>query len=171
MNICSICSHDAASAIDATLEAGRSIRSVADTFGVGYESLKRHRKNHLSVAPVSQMAAVAGESEAEYLARLVADLKDMDTTRFTPGQRIAHLDAVRRAVGDLAKVSPPARPQSVSFDEVDGLAELIMAIFDALEPFPEARKSLTPVYEAFIAKDPEAVKSIAWDGARRQVAS
>ena len=49
--------------------------------------------------------AIAGETEVAYLARLVADLKDMDTTRFTPGQRIAHLDAVRRAVVDLTKES------------------------------------------------------------------
>ena len=171
MNICSICSHDQASAIDATIEIGRSLRSVAATFGVGYESLKRHRKNHLPVVSLGTTDAVTGETEAEYLVRLVSDLKDMDTTRFTPGQRIAHLDAVRRAVGDLARVSPPARPQVVEIHEVDGLAELIMAIFDALEQFPDARRSLTPIYQAFMAKDTPAVKSIAVDGPPPQATS
>ena len=43
--------------VDAAIVAGEPIRGIADCFGIGRESVRRHAKNHPSPAPAAMQAA------------------------------------------------------------------------------------------------------------------
>jgi hypothetical protein len=148
------------------LNGGASDASVSRLLSVSRDSVQRHHANG-HVAPPSAVAAVAvpvapraatpatsvpGEaSDASPIdpstARdefdfIKAELDTMLAANPSPTQRLAILTEHRRTIEARARVIGPAPSEPVSYADLEGWAEYEAAMFEALEPFPEARTAL-----------------------------
>lgn len=153
---CSVCNHPRLSHIDRLIVAGnRSLASIAAEVGVHYSALRRHTAKHVARpavppanAPTTSGGGLpAGSSPVAVMRKTVDDLAAIDASKLPPAQRVAHLDALRRATESLARMEPPAAPDSVRIEDVEGLAPFLADVFLALEPYPDARKALGAVIE------------------------
>ncbi len=141
MNVCSICAHKDRLSIDASL-ATLSASAVALTYGVGVQSLRRHRRSgHIAGAPSSAKGtsgtSPGGSSDPLSVMEEALDrLRSMDPGRISPAAQVARIDAMRRTSESIAKLRPAVlteQPFSIPEDHPPGIRPFIEILFRNLE--------------------------------------
>lgn len=137
---CSICAVDALGAINAAIDEGRSLRSVAAEFEVSKDALGRHHRhlNRLAWAPSPN-----GNGNLDPLDELVTMLR----SRSQSGDP-AVIREYRLALTAQTAAAHAAVPQ-ISFTDTTEWVELRSRILAALEEHPEARQA---VAEALVGR-------------------
>jgi len=146
---CKICTHPQKEEIDKALLESQNITEIAKRFSVSYDSLLRHKKNHIT--PLLANSRKAQEiARADNLLSQVTELKDKAIAILNKaeeaGDNRTALLAIREAKGCLellakllgelneqATINILINPQWLSLRAV---------ILQALEPYPEAKLAL-----------------------------
>jgi hypothetical protein len=151
---CNVCRHARLAEADAALAARRTDASVARLLGLKKDAVRRHRLNHLAVAPPETRAASTdpAASAAAVLRDAMNGLRGIDTTTMSGPAKTAHMDALRRAAESLSRVEEPSPPSDDGRPTWEALRAMWAEMFLALEPFPEARMALAKVMRAKIGK-------------------
>lgn len=127
---CTVCALPLAGAINELLRSGRSARAVAGEFGISYDALTRHARNHVAKrTPVPELTA-------DPLDELVSALR----VRALAGNP-SDTREYRLALAAQSDVRHAAPPQRDLASEPEWIA-LRTAMLDALGPFPEARQAV-----------------------------
>jgi hypothetical protein len=129
---CTVCSLPLAGAINELLRSKRSARAIAAEFGISYDALTRHARNHLA-KPASTDAPAA---TADPLDELVAALRTRALAGNPSDTREYRLALA--ALADLRHATPPTRDLA---GEPEWIA-LRSTMLRALEPFPDARQAV-----------------------------
>jgi hypothetical protein len=164
VNACTVCQHPQSAAIDALIGTGvRSLRSLAVDFGLGVKAVQRHAAHHAArpglarqpraagaaaeragqaLPALGETAGAASSSEpldpiGELKAQLAA-LNVMHQTAMSTPQRLGLMDAKRRTAEALGRALPPPSGR-VEVNDVDGLPEFIVILFEELEPYLDVR--------------------------------
>lgn len=172
MNICSVCSDAHAREIDDLVRSGsRSTRSIATAFGVGYEALKRHVRNHVDPrrattshgtqdgagtrndAPANFSTPTADPGAPVDLAdELRASLRAIDAQladeRLSHAGRVTLLNQKRLTIADLAVLEPAERPAEATVLEVDGLPEFLADLRLLLDAHAGIRDEVASLWRA-----------------------
>ena len=135
---CTVCALPLAGAINELLLAGRSARAVAGEFGVSYDALTRHARNHLAKRTPPPTPVPSGDP----LDELVAALR----VRALAGNP-ADTREYRLALQAQAAAHHAAAPSRDLAAEPEWIA-LRTTMLDALEPFPHARLAIAAALEA-----------------------
>jgi hypothetical protein len=161
MTKCTLCRHKRVAYVDSLVAGGaRSLLSIAKECGIPYSVVRRHVASGHAVRQAAPSAPPKsppppGSSPAAELRHQLDGLNATDASAMSPSARIALFDAKRRTAEALAKSTPPP-----SEDDADVLARYIRhpavqrfeaEIFDALEPWPEARRALAEVVRKRLA--------------------
>jgi hypothetical protein len=96
--VCTVCSSQHHQQVDADLIAGIAYRTIAITYGLGVDSVKRHAKNHLSTAMVvaAEAATVAaGDGLVAALQELREDAERLMSQAENDGDYATALRGVR----------------------------------------------------------------------------
>lgn len=160
---CSSCHHPDRAAIDAALVLGQeSLRSLARRYGMDRASLARHRQQHVSpaLARVATDREEAGPASAldrvQQLydrARRVLDAAEEDGKA---SLTLAAIRELRQCAELLARLThelderPQVTVNVLASPEVQGI---LVAILDALRPYPEARRAAGAAVDALPAGD------------------
>lgn len=141
--ICSVCTHRDVKLIDEALRNGMSQRGAATRFGVTHDALRRHAVNgHIDdydgPAPKVKANGTPREDLESVRKLLVAKLA-------SGAIRTDEIRELRITLETLDKLSGGDKPEVTSVYDLDGYRELEAAMFDALEPYPDARKALAGV--------------------------
>jgi len=131
---CSICRQSSAAVINEQLRSGRSSRSVAIEFGLGVDSMERHRK-HLPAEAANAMSPV-GDIPTDPLDEMVNALR--------PRMLDGHPSLAREYRLALADRAAAGRAQAPEVDlaSTDDWIRLRDALLEALRPYPEARRAV-----------------------------
>ena len=92
---CTVCVHPDRKAIDVALIDGTAVSTLSNAYGLGYESLRRHRDNHLPASLVRGHQAVE-VIEADTL---------LDRLRWLGQRALRSLDEAERAGGHAARAA------------------------------------------------------------------
>lgn len=158
---CSICSHPERAKIDASLIAGEAYRSIAKQFACSEASMYRHKRNCVQaviqsvkqhrVEQAAQVVEEAEERQPHFVWNALAEMEWLHRqVRLVYDEARAEKDH-----GSSLKALGEARQQMKLFSELlsgqeeGGRAQLEEewlnvreAIFEALEPYPEARRAV-----------------------------
>ena len=127
---CTVCALPLAGAINDLLRSGRPARSIASEFGVSYDALTRHGRNHVAKrTPVP-------ESTDDPLDELVSALR-VRALAGNPSDTREYRLALA-AQSDVRHAAPPQRDLASEPEWI----ELRTTLLRALEPFPEARQAV-----------------------------
>jgi hypothetical protein len=129
---CTVCSLPLAGAINELLRAGRQARSIAAEFGLSYDALTRHARNHVAKRAPAPVPASTGDP----LDELVTALR-VRALAGNPSDTREYRLALA-AQSDVRHATPPSRDLA-SEPEWIGLRAILL---HALEPFPEARQAV-----------------------------
>ena len=156
---CTVCSHDRVAAIDRALVAGRPIRGIARTFGVGEDAVGRHRA-HLPKTLVKARAVAETVRAEELLAEATAlhakawellheaEAKDDQRTALTAVREIRGcLELLAKLLGELDDLPLVTLVTAPEWLAVRG------TLLDALDPYPEARTAVAGQLLALEAGD------------------
>jgi hypothetical protein len=131
---CTVCALPLAGAINELLLAGRSARAIAAEFGLSYDALTRHARNHVAKrAPVQNRTP---DAPADPLDELVTALR-VRALAGNPSDTREYRLALA-AQSDIRHATPPQRDLATEPEWID----LRTTLLDALEPFPEARQAV-----------------------------
>lgn len=131
---CTVCGHPSIAAIDVELGRRRAARRVAAAFGLSYDALRRHARNHVRTEPVPGQATAAPGTGA--LGELVAALRTRALAGDPAGAREYRLALAAQAAEGTS--APPAYDVRTDPEWL----RLVAAMVRALRPFPEARQAL-----------------------------
>jgi len=150
--VCTICDHPERDSIDACLTCGESMRAIAARFGVGSESVRRHRNRHLSAALAGMMTQGQIDRRASLLDR-VENLIERAETLYNAAseegkaaQALAVLKELRGLLELLGKATGEldTRPQvTVNLMASPEWLSVRAVIFSTLTPYPDARAALS----------------------------
>ena len=150
MSQCHVCTHPSVATIDTLLEAGRSARSLAREFGLGYESVKRHNRNHgpMRGRPRTDTPSTA-PTGGDPLVVLVESLRVRAEKTSNPGMvreyRLALL--AQQAARATAPLECPPLAES---DEWKEFREVLVKV---LEPFPDAEAAVRVAIGKMVERD------------------
>jgi hypothetical protein len=132
---CTVCTLSTAGAVNQSLRDGRSAREVASEFGLSYDALTRHARNHLAAVPITGSGDLLGSAlpSRDPLEELTAALR----TRALSGSDAASRE-YRLALAAQTAARHAATPHRALTDEPEWIA-LRTIMLKALQPFPEAR--------------------------------
>ena len=129
---CTVCALPLAGSINDLLRSGRPARSIAADFGISYDALTRHARNHVAKRAVAPVPESAGDP----LDELVTALR-VRALAGNPSDTREYRLALA-AQSDVRHAIPPQRDLASEPEWV----ELRTAMLDALEPFPKARLAI-----------------------------
>ena len=148
---CTICSHPEHESIDNDLIAGVSQQEIARRYGVGYQSVNRHKQGHLSPA----LRAMAAAREAEAAASLVEQARllvrradELYEAAVLDGKASTALSALREMRGGLEFLGKATgelddRPQvTVNLLSSPEILAVINVVYQELADDPERRQRL-----------------------------
>jgi len=128
---CSVCALPLAGAINELLRSGRPARSIAAEFGLSYDALTRHARNHVAKRP-----AAVPVSAGDPLDELVTALR----VRALAGNP-SDTREYRLALAAQSDARHAIQPQRDLATEPEW-RELRTILLRALEAFPEARQAV-----------------------------
>ena len=145
---CTICQHEARTAIEQAVVTGDSYRHIASQFGVSYKAVERH-KSHI-LAPVTEAREAEVTSQAlNVVAQLIAindaaqeilaearQTKDADIALKAIDRIQRQIELQAKLLGDLDE-----RPQVNILISPEWLA-VRAALLAALLPYPDARAAV-----------------------------
>ena len=114
--------------VDAAIVAGEPIRGIADCFGIGRESVRRHAKNHPSPAPAAMQAASDRATAKTTLGRMEARheiLADVVQAARASGRSTTIINAsreLRQTAELLAKITGDVNDRPQVTGQPHGLA-------------------------------------------------
>ena len=129
---CTVCALPTAGAIAELLRSGRSARAVAAEFGLSYDAVTRHARNHVAKRPSTPVP----DSGADPLDELVKALR-VRALAGSPADTREYRLALA-AQSDLRHSAPPQHDLATEPEWI----ELRARMLHALEPFPEARAAI-----------------------------
>jgi transposase-like protein len=180
---CTICKHLERARAELLLTGGASLHSVAAKFGMGYYSLRRHWRNHISeerraaliLGPAQRealRARIAEESEsvldhhravrAGLYERYAATLEAGDNTAVAllAGRLTEVNNAISRLTGQLAG-SPLIQNNTVNvFMHDPGFLRFMEELAEALGDYPEARAAVLRKFEELDRLEADPVETI-----------
>jgi hypothetical protein len=146
---CTVCAHVDIDQIDAELRSGGTHRKVAAAHPpLHARSVGRHERNgHVAPDPNAPGRPGAPQDPERFdpiaaLRRVAAELEATDTSRLAPAAKIQHLDALRRVSADIARTIPPAPPDEVTIEQVEGMEAFLSVLIEVLEPHVQIRDRL-----------------------------
>lgn len=156
MTRCLACKSPRVIDIDAELNAGKPISSVARLTGVPYDSIKRHKRNgHITPPPSMSptvLPAVTGDSPEAVIRSIVASLGAVDVSKMSTTATLALFAERRRAAESLSRIAGPNQASATEAEaEVAAARELIAGYDEFLESRPDVRKELSTMMRAKIA--------------------
>ncbi len=147
--VCTVCAHQASSAINKALAASTPIRNLAESYGLSDQALIRHRDDHLPARIVKAQERMDVREAIDVVAQLkainqasLAVLKDARDQR-DGDLALKAIDRIQRQIELQAKLLGELddRPQVNVLIAPEWL-ELRVQILTALESFPEARQAV-----------------------------
>ncbi len=143
---CNVCSHEDRNIIDQRLITGTPTRQIAAEFGLGRESVNRHKKNHLP-AELLKSKKLAEITAADSLICRVEGLYDKALTLLNKaevdGKWTAATGAIKEARSSLeliAKISGELKTgTTINLTYSPQWTELRQVLITTLEPYPEIR--------------------------------
>jgi hypothetical protein len=129
---CTVCALPTAGAIAELLRSGRSARAVAAEFGLSYDAVTRHARNHVAKRPPADVPTAAGDP----LDELVKALR-VRALAGNPADTREYRLALA-AQSDAKHAAPPRRDLAAEPEWI----ELRTRMLAALAPFPEARLAI-----------------------------
>ncbi len=143
---CKVCSHEDRNVIDQRLISGTPTRQIADEFGIGRESVNRHKNNHLP-AELLKSKKLAEITAADSLIVRVEGLYDKALTLLNKaeidGKWTAATGAIKEARSSLeliAKISGELKTgTTINLTYSPQWTELRQVLITTLEPYPEIR--------------------------------
>ena len=154
MRSCSVCPHPKRAAIDRELVAGTAVRAVAREYGLGRDSLMRHKQNHITPAlerVVQRREARQDASLMDKLADLISRTEQMLEQPERTGNvaqfatLLRELRALHELVGRASGELKPDGPQTVI--NVMQLPETTRLIQIVRETFADQPERLAAVAE------------------------
>ena len=151
---CRVCLSPDVALINAAINSGQAGRKVADRFGLGKDSVFRHIANRHSGVKLEEKPEESDstddpqdEGDGTELSALILmrDQLQKEMAQRPRSDTARELRQVHQRIGEL---SGEDRPKSLGVADVEGLPELIAALFEALEQFPEAREAMLAVLKA-----------------------
>jgi hypothetical protein len=147
---CTVCAHPQRADIDAALVAGGENRVLAKAWGLGRESVRRHRESHLPAALVASQRA-AEVVRGDDLLTKVADLEANARRIATQAEQASDLRTALAGVRELTRIVELLAKLRGQLDESPKVAVLVNSaewvdlrtkVLRALEPFPAARQAV-----------------------------
>ena len=150
MPVCTICSHKNRDEIEKAILDGQSQRLIASQFNVNYKAVQRHIKNHLP----PKLAKSKEAKEVTQADSLMSDLYHLrheslvilDEAKGCGDLRsaLASIDQLRKIVETLFDVRIEIEKSVVFRPDLDpAWTKIKLAMFDALEQYPEARLAVS----------------------------
>jgi hypothetical protein len=132
---CTICDHPQRGEIEAALVAGRSLRNVAQQFGVSHDALHRHRKGGHIAEALAKASEAADVTRGDDLLARVRGLEDralriLDRAEAVGELRVA-LSAIREVRWILKLLFDSQRKRHMDEEQTIGIDEL-MALMAAI---------------------------------------
>jgi hypothetical protein len=156
--VCVTCSHPDVRAIDAAFAAGRRAKSIATQYGLGYDTVARHkRKGHVQVMsepapgqpPEAAPIAPAEMSATERIRAIITELESRSVADLGPSTWVTVVQAKLRAISELTKLTGPDAPPVFDPSTDPKWIEMREQMFEALKHFPEARAAVKLVMKKF----------------------
>lgn len=143
---CSICTHEKRGEIEAAVVAGSSYRVIAGQYGVGDASIQRHVASHIKAA-IEQAKATNEEARgldvAKQLAninKITAEILKRSNDEKKDGMSLLAIDRLTRQVELQAKLFGTGESNEEQLEEQ--WLNVREVIFEALRPYPEARRAV-----------------------------
>lgn len=153
--VCTVCNHPQVVEIHKALLGGASDVGIQRKFHVGRDAVRRHvTGKHPGTEPITGEPDIDSDapdlSQAHTPRDKIQIVVDWLEKKIQTGRaRSDELREYRIAVKDLHSLDQEAEgPKSVTLQDVEGLPELLSAMYEALEPFPLARKALLETLKA-----------------------
>ncbi len=151
---CSVCVHEDRNIIDQRLISGTPTRQIADEFGVGRESVNRHKKNHLPVE-LLKSKRLAEISAADNLIERVESLFDKALSLLgqAEGEKkfsatASLLKEARSSLELIGKISGELKSGTVvNLTYSPQWTELRNVLITTLEPHPEIKAEVVQALE------------------------
>lgn len=151
VSTCTVCRHPAAKQIDERLVRGESYRSIARRYDLGFTSVGRHARGHLSPklqklhAEREENRAVSLLSRVERLISKLEGLADDAAETGKAGQMLATARELRESYRLLGRLTGELdeRPQVVNVLVSPEWQRVRAELVAALAPFPEARVAVS----------------------------
>ncbi len=151
---CKVCAHEDKNIIDQRLISGTPTRTIADEFGIGRESVNRHKKNHLPVELLKSKKLAEISAADELIERveglfnkalLLLDKAEAD------GKYSAAASAIKEARSSLeliGKISGELKSGTVvNLTYSPQWTELRNVLITTLEPHPEIKAQVVQALE------------------------
>jgi hypothetical protein len=171
MTKCGACRSTRREDLDASLRAGLTLVSVARLSGVPVSVLKRHRASghvgpgvgrepvaqpvvSVPEAPIHESAAAVEQPSPDPAGELEALKRVLDgmLAIASPTQKVDIIAERRRVIAEASKIAGPAAPTKIRVTDIEGYADYETAMFDALEPYPDARAALAAALKKRLAR-------------------
>jgi hypothetical protein len=155
---CRTCAHPDIDAINIALAADEYITHISTRYGVGTDSLKRHKTHHLTPAVIRLAAARRNEGSAVPAYERLEDLYNRASALMAQAENkgsivggAAVLRELRQIVETLAKLTGELdeRPQiTVNLLSSPEVIEVLGRLMAALAPYPDARIAAAAAIDA-----------------------
>lgn len=142
---CGVCTNPSAGSIDERLRTGLPARAVAAEFGISYDALTRHARNHLDRARRAAPSSIPTSTAGDPLDELVAALR-VRALAGNPSDTREYRLALQ-AQADARHAAPPTRDLA---SEPEWIA-LRTHLLAALRPFPDAKWAVVAALETLEA--------------------
>ncbi len=148
--VCKVCTHEQLELINSDLAESKNISEISRKYNVSWHSLKAHRENHLPAHMVKAKEAEESITAGNLLSQvqfLQEKALSMLGKAEQAGDMKTALQGVREARGCLellAKMQGELQQEgTVNITLAPEWMELRAVILQAVEPYPEARESIT----------------------------
>jgi hypothetical protein len=130
---CGICNHAERAAIDAALQSGEQLKSVATTFNVSKYALSRHKAKHLEVPAVQEVQQDGAGDDSREVEKWLGRAEQIFQTSVVDGNvkgMVDSLSAALRALETRAKTREREAEQAA--EQGEGIPPITVAQLDDL---------------------------------------
>jgi hypothetical protein len=143
---CSVCSHAEVNLINERMLSGVSVRKIAEEFGLGRESVQRHRHNHLprelvkskKLAELASADSLVDRIEGLYDKAIhIIEIAEKDG-KYQPA--VSAIKEARASLELLARISGELKAGvTVNLSYSNQWVDLRSVLVNTLQPYPEIR--------------------------------
>ena len=162
---CTICDHPQRGEIEAALVAGRSLRNVAQQFGVSHDALHRHRRSGHLTSTLTLAADAADVARGDDLLARVRGLEDRALRILDRAERAGELRVALRAIAEvrstiklLADTERKRLMDEEQFIGIDELMALVAGVTDVVLRHvadPKTRRAIADEVRCLTPGNPE----------------
>lgn len=154
---CGVCASPQLTAVDAWLQAGKSVLGAEKAFKISRGSLRTHvRLGHVPQTQVQTPAfPTSGLEDVDPVVALQTRLNQLhatDTSTWSPAQIDRHNEQIRRTAESLSRMKPPTDLEGLTTRKLKVLQELFDAQNEVIDRHPEIRKEVADAIRAVKAR-------------------